>query len=294
MNVKNNEDFFGFKQAENLDGSPINYLTTETATLKTKHMRTKKTAATTWLTIFIVGILVVAFYSTIFRWNHSSNSAYTVIEYEAPPEILTESTEKAKETYIPKNNKEPAESYIADNIEEAAESYMAENYGNYDFISIKQNGDSYHFHYQIIEDTEFLAILTPITLSCNTYANQSNFNFTINTSDSVREWHLAGEWFYTDDTSNYYLKINRCEGDTLYAEYSFSEISSLSNNSDKIPYTDSSNGEISLTICSDNDEHYFTTDIINLDIYPYGTTLDIGGDGAGINLKGIWLNKRNE
>lgn len=276
MSIKNNKDFYGFKQARNLDGSPIIYLTTETVAYKTKNKHTKKTSAFTWLTVFFIGILTTAFFSIIFKWNYSLNSAFTVTEYETPSKILTESTEKVIESYIPES------------IEKAAELYMAENYADYDFISKNQDGDSYHFHYQIKEDTEFLAILTPITLSCNTYTDQSTFTTAI--SDSVREWHLTGEWFFSDDTSNYYLKINHCEGDTLYAEYSFSEI----NNSGEKTYIDSSDREISLTIYPDNDEHYYTTDIINLDIYPYGTTLDIGGDGAGINYNGIWLNITNE
>ena len=214
-------------------------------------------------------------------------------EYETQSEILTENTEKATEAYMQQSNIDPVEPYIAERVEETAESYMAENYANYEFISKKQDEYSYLFNYQIREDTEFLAILTPITLSCNTYTDQSDFNFITNTSDSVREWHLTGEWFYIDDISNYYLKINHCEGDTLYVEYSFSRINDPKNKSDKIPYIDSSNGEISLTIYPDNDEHYYTADIINLDIYPYGTTLEIGGDGAGINLNGIWLDKEN-
>lgn len=56
-------------------------------------------------------------------------------------------------------------------------------------------------------------------------------------------------------------------------------------------HTDSSDGEISLTIYPDNDEHYHTEDIIEMDIYPDGATLEIGGDGAGIYLNGVWLNK---
>lgn len=142
------------------------------------------------------------------------------------------------------------------------------------------------FYYQIKEDTEFLSILTPITLSCENNSEVLDIDIIINASDSVREWHLDGEWSYTDDVCDYNLKINGSDGDTLYAEYSFF---------DKVTeYTDSSDGEISLTIIPDNDEHYHTEGIIEMDIYPDGATLEIGGDGAGIYLNGVWLNKVNE
>lgn len=294
MTIENSGDFYGFKRAGNLDNTPISYPTTETIAPKTQNTHTKNSSASTWMVVFFASVLVAAFCFITFHRNNSSNLTLAATKSEVQSEILAENPQKATESYAVSENDDPEDNFSADNVETVAESYMFENYGDYKFISKEQNGDSYRFHYQIREATEFLAILTPITLSCDTHSEQSDIDFTINTSDPIREWHLNGEWSYSDDISNYYLKINRCEGDILYAEYSFYEINRLDDDPNEIPYADSFNGEISLTVYPDNDEHYYTTDIINLDIYPYGTTLDIGGDGAGINLNGIWLNKKIE
>lgn len=265
MTIENNGDFYGFKKAGNLDNTPISYPTIPSTEPMSKNTRTQNSSGAIWIVLLLAVALVVAFYSGTLRLSNSSDSIPSVA--------------KSNSEDFPQNS-------LADNTEVAVESYMSENYKDYEYISKEQNGDSTFFYYQIKEDTEFLSILTPITLSCDNRSESLDIDYMINTSDSVREWHLDGEWSYTDDVCDYNLIINRSEGDTLYAEYSFSDKLST--------YTNSSDGEISLTITSDNDEHYHTEGNIEMDIYPDGATLEIGGDGAGIYLNGVWLNKVNE
>ena len=289
MTIENNNEFYGFKRASNLDNTPIKPAASEDIPPKTKNIYTKNSSASIWTAVFFVVALVSILCFTTFRWNTSSNSDYAVVKSEIESKTLTEKKLKTNKSYTVPENDDLKENSLTNRVEKAAESYMSENYGDYEFISKEQDGNNYCLHYQIKEDTEFLAILTPITLSCNAYSEQTDIDFTSDLSDSVREWHLDGVWSYADDISNYYLKINRCDGDTLYVEYLFSDIANTNNLSN-----DSTNEEISLTIFSDNDEHYYTTEPVKIDIYPYGTTLEIGGDGAGINVYGIWLNKENE
>lgn len=285
----------GFQSATNFDGSPIQPNSIKEAD---HHASTHKSSSTViWVTFVIAGLLVAGFYCLAPIHVPSSDDISTTDESQTQTEISDSTGQSVvtnmsySDTATELNSSDgiyhTPNSYAGGSVKEAADSFMAENYLYYEFITAEETDDSCQLLYQIREDNYYLSTLTPITLSCSNNSNQSDYYLDYTFSDPEFEWHLDGEWYYSDISRGYYVKINRCEGETLYVEYMFYE----NEDTGEITDTQSSDGEIALQIVPENEDgiHYYTTGDIRIDIYPFGVTPDAGGTNGGLSIDGVWL-----
>ena len=286
----------GFQPASNLDGSQI-----QSSNRKCTDKRTSKNSQTStrvWIAFIIAGLLAVSFYCITHMQLLSISEMQTELSAKIPATETDDTSATTTETEI--NSESDSVSmlrnipdfYTGENAKEAADSFMADNYLYYQFISEEDDEASHHFLYQIRDNSYYVSVLTPIMLSCPKDLDQPNYNFDCTYYESELEWHLDGKWYYSDASHNYYIKINRCEGNTLYAEYLFFE----TDDANEITYTQSSDGEVALQIVHDGDDeiHYYTIGDILMDIYPFGTTPDADENIIGISIDGVWLESSNE
>ncbi len=299
-----NKKMNGFQPAPNLDGSQIQS-DTRKATYGHTQNRSKPSSAI-WIAVIAVGLTTAGFYclapiqipsfNDTLHSNKSETQAVTPTESPVTDSSDLSTSNAGAESDSDNMIRPVPDFYTGISAKEAADSFMADNYLYYKFISEEEEEDSYHLLYQIRNDSYFVSSFTPIILSCSKNPDLSNYDFDYTFSEPELEWHLDGEWYFSDASHNYYLKINRCEGATMYAEYLFLKMNDPNGEAGDIAYTQSSDGEITLQIVPDSndDTHYYTTGDIKMDIYPFGITPDAAESGIGISIDGIWLEPYDE